>query len=67
MQVVSRRQGARVADQGYRCPGYNLVSCLFQEFLVMLVYGDDIVAVLYLNRVSLVIAPSGIDDSAVQN
>ena len=42
MKVWPCRKAARVADKGYRCAGLDLVTYILDEFVRVLVYGNDV-------------------------
>ncbi len=66
MEVVPGRKGAGAAHEGDRGSGAHLIAYLFEEFLVMLVDGDYVPVMLYLDCVSRLVAPSGVDYGAVE-
>ena len=66
MEVSSCGVISSVSDKGDWRAGCNLVSDLFEQFFVMLVYGNYIAFVLDLDRVARIFAPSGENYSSVQ-
>ena len=55
-----------VADEGDRGTCCDLVSNLLQQFLVVLIDGDDVAFVLDLDGVPRVVVPSGIYHGTIQ-
>ena len=67
MKVVTRGELAGVSHQGDRCTCRNLVSCLLEKLVVVLVYRDDVSFVLYLDGMSGFVAPSRKYHGAVES